>query len=55
LQVIHVTPRWSEMLDQQDVRWVLTPTESPLANILKLSPIWTVSYADDTALLFQRK
>ncbi|MGH9513363.1 MAG: hypothetical protein ACRD2U_14620 [Terriglobales bacterium] len=54
LQVIHVAPRWSEVLDRQHVDWVLTPTQSSLANVLKLSPHWVMDYEDSTASLFRR-
>ena len=54
LQVIHVGPDWSKVLDRWQVNWVLSPTRSSLTNILKESPQWTPQYADQTATLFER-
>ncbi len=54
LDVIHVTPDWSKVLDGERVNWVLTPTQSSLANILKISPEWKMDYEDGTAGLFER-
>src|SRR5450755_168111 len=54
LQVVHVTSQWSEVLDRQRLNWVLTPKRSSLANILKESPEWVLSYEDGTASLFKR-
>jgi len=54
LQVLHVGPQWSAVLDQWQVNWVLTPRESSLGNILKESPHWKMHYEDETAALFER-
>lgn len=53
-QVIHVGPEWSDLLDRNHVNWVLAPSQSPLANILKVSPVWKMDYEDGTAGLFER-
>jgi hypothetical protein len=54
LQVLHVGPRWSAVLDQWQVNWVLTPRQSSLANILKESRQWKTNYEDETAIVFER-
>ena len=54
LQVLHVGPQWSDVLDRWHVNWVLTPRESSLANILKESPQWKMNYEDETAVWFER-
>jgi hypothetical protein len=54
LDIIHVTPQWSAVLDQRHINWVLVPAQSSLANILKESPQWKPDYADGTAELFRR-
>jgi hypothetical protein len=54
LKVIHVEPGWDRVLAEKDVNWVLVPSGSPLANILKESSAWTALHEDATALLFKR-
>ncbi len=54
LQVIHVTPEWSELLNEQHVNWILVPTQSSLSSILRESPQWKSDYEDGTAELFER-
>jgi hypothetical protein len=54
LQTVHVRPGWNQLLDRQRVNWVLAPTQSSLANILKESPQWKMEYEDRTAGLFER-
>jgi hypothetical protein len=52
LKMIHVEPGWSEFLTQQDVRCVLVPKGSALANILFETPAWQPIYRDDVAVAF---
>jgi hypothetical protein len=47
-------PGWDELLQQEHVRAVLTPAQSPLANILTMVPAWRITYKDDAAIFFQR-
>lgn len=54
LTTVQVEPGWNDLLDHLNVRWVLVPCESPLANILKETPSWSVLYQDNTAVLFHR-
>ncbi|MGO9127263.1 MAG: hypothetical protein ACLP6G_20535 [Terriglobales bacterium] len=54
LKVVLVQPGWDEALDKLQVDWVLMPTESPLANILRLKAGWDVAYEDKRAVLLRR-
>jgi hypothetical protein len=55
LKVILVQPEWEKVLDEDQVNRVLVPTESSLANILKLSPRWKTIHEDKTAVLFEKQ
>jgi len=55
LMIILVQPEWKRELDDTHVNRVLVPSESSLANIMKLSPQWKIVYADDTAVLFTKQ
>jgi hypothetical protein len=52
LKMIHVEPGWSDFLTQQDVRCVLVPKGSALANILFETSGWQPIYRDDAAVVF---
>ncbi len=54
LKVIHVQPDWDRFLNERRVQVVLAPTGGSLANILKETPAWKVTYEDSTAVLFQK-
>jgi hypothetical protein len=54
LQAVRVAPDWEKMLNEDRVNWVLVPSESSLANMLKITGRWTVIHEDGTAVLFQR-
>ncbi len=54
LNVTLAQPGWNEVLEEDHVNWVLMPPESPLANILRLTPQWQAVHEDSTAALFQR-
>jgi hypothetical protein len=54
LKTIRVEPGWDELLNANHVNWVLVPKESALANALRGTRQWRVSYEDQTAVLFQR-
>lgn len=54
LEVVHVGPQWSDVLDRWQVNLVLAPKQSPLTNILKESQQWKRDYEDQTAVLFER-
>ena len=55
LKVMQVQPDWEKFLNERRVQWVLAPAQGSLANILKETPDWKVTYEDNTAVLFQRK
>jgi hypothetical protein len=54
LMTIRLTPDWDAFLQAHQVGWVLVPSESSLANMLKESPPWNIEYQDKTAVLFER-
>jgi hypothetical protein len=54
LEALRVTPDWDKSPDENHVNWVLVPSESSLANMLKITGRWTVVHEDSTAVLFQR-
>jgi len=54
LKVIRVAPDWDKVLNEKRVDWVLVPAGSSLANILRETSQWTVTYEDSTAVLFHR-
>ncbi len=54
LNVTLAQPGWDKVLEEEHVHWVLMPEESPLANMLRLTPGWKITHEDDTAVLFQR-
>lgn len=46
---------WRASLDQYNVRLVLIPPDTPLTTLLTGDPQWHQVYADETAVIFQRK
>jgi hypothetical protein len=54
LKVIHVQPDWDRFLNERHVQVVLAPAGGSLANILKETPAWKMTYEDSIAVLFQR-
>jgi hypothetical protein len=50
----HVQPGWSDFLTQQDVRCILVPKDSALANIVLETPAWQPIYRDEVAITFVR-
>lgn len=54
LRVTHVAPGWDKVLEEKHVSRVLTPEESSLANILKETAGWQITYEDKVAVLFER-
>jgi hypothetical protein len=54
LKVMRVQPDWEKFLNERRVQWILAPEEGSLANILKETSTWKVTYEDSTAVLFQR-
>jgi hypothetical protein len=54
LKVALVQPGWEDVLNTEHVDWVLMPTYSSLANVLRLHPEWKIEHEDETAALFHR-
>ena len=54
LKVTLAQPGWDKVLDAEHVNWVLTPTESSLSSLLRLSPAWKTVHEDSRAVLFER-
>ncbi len=54
LNTMHLEPGWQDFLNQQDVRCLLVPKDSALANILLETPAWKLIYSDDVASAFTR-
>ena len=55
LTVIHAEPGWEASLEKMRSNWVLAPAGSSLANILQESSTWKVVYADQTAVMFEKR
>lgn len=54
LSVLFLQSDWRTILDRQQVNWVVMPTGSPLANMLRLRDDWTVVHQDATSAIFHR-
>jgi hypothetical protein len=54
LKMVHVAPEWESFLRDHNVHYVLTPKESPLANMLMLTTHWKAKHSDPATLLFER-
>jgi hypothetical protein len=54
LKMIHGDIDWEGLLEEYQIRRVLVPKGSPLANILEKNPPWKNVYADDVADIFER-
>jgi len=54
LKAIRIRPGWEQVLDAMSVDTVLLPQDSPLANVLRETSDWKISYEDKTAALFEK-
>jgi len=54
LKAAHSSWQWREPLEKYEVKWVLIPSDSPLASVLKESGKWSVEYDDRLAIVFYR-
>jgi len=54
LTTIHVEPGWEALLNDNHMNWVLVPKKSALANALRGTSQWRISYEDGTSILFSR-
>ncbi len=48
-------PSWSEILDRNNIRWMVLRRDEPLALIAEISGKWTNRYKDETAQIMVRK
>jgi hypothetical protein len=55
VKIVSVSQEWKTILDREQLRWVLAPTNSSLANILRQTPPWKLVHQDHTSLLFERE
>lgn len=55
LATVNGTAHWRDALEKYQVRLVLIPPDSALTTLLTQEPGWEKSYADDTAVIFERK
>jgi len=51
---MHAEPAWKDFLDRHDVRYIVVPKDSALANILLETPDWRSIYSDTVASAFVR-
>lgn len=54
IKLFYVDLGWKEVLAKYDIRWVLVPPKSPLANALKETAGWDVVHDDGVGIIFQR-
>jgi hypothetical protein len=54
LTILQVGPGWRSLLDANHVRWVVVPSESSLANTLRVARDWRTIHEDGTAAIFER-
>jgi hypothetical protein len=53
LKTVHVEPGWQDFLRQHEIRCIVVPRDSALANILLETPAWQSIYSDDVAVVFR--
>ena len=53
LKIVQVEPEWQRELQATGVHWVLLPEGSSLANVLKETKDWKITYEDHTSVLFE--
>jgi len=54
LRTMHAESAWKDFLDRHDVRYIVVPKDSALANILLETPDWRSIYSDTVASAFVR-
>jgi hypothetical protein len=53
LKFLHAEEGWGEFLRAHSAGYIVLPRKSPLATVLRQSPGWKKTYADDVAVVFQ--
>jgi len=54
LKIVRVEPGWDEALAETRADWLLLPSQSSAATLLRQVPTWGIAYSDETAIIFQR-
>jgi hypothetical protein len=54
-EIAQLKPTWRDLLEKQDIRWVLFPPNSHLAENLKNTPGWKLAAQDQASVLFVRE
>jgi hypothetical protein len=54
LKIIRVEPGWDQALEGTHASWLLLPSQSAAATLLRQVPVWKVTYEDKTAVVFHR-
>ena len=54
LKIMRVEPGWDKALSQTRADWLLLPSQSSAATLLRQVPTWGIAYSDETAIVFQR-
>ena len=54
LKIVRVEPGWNQALEETHASWLLLPSQSAAATLLRQVPVWKVTYEDKTAVIFHR-
>jgi hypothetical protein len=54
MKVLRAEPRWSDVLDQWDIRAAIVNPLSPVAAVLAVSPDWETAHRDELTAIFLR-
>ena len=54
LKIVRVEPGWDQALERTHASWLLLPSQSAAATLLRQIPAWKVTYEDKTAVVFHR-
>ncbi len=54
-RIITAAAGWETTLARYNVQWVIIPPDVPLAAALSRSPAWTLTWEDETALIFVQR
>jgi hypothetical protein len=54
LKIVRVEPGWDQALTETHAEWLLLPSHSAAATLMREVPAWSSAYSDETAAVFQR-
>jgi hypothetical protein len=54
MSIYNAQPGWEDKLNNQGIQTVLVETDAPLANALRQSPAWRVSFTDKASTIFMK-